>query len=130
MGVHALSCICDMVQQLPGGVSQPNFLPRSICMYTYLRNHVYILLLLLLLLQVLDYVDDNMPPETPLAFGLHPNAEIGFKLREAETFCNSLVQLQPRESGGKHLGLATGITCAWCVHLYCGSARALNAAAQ
>ena len=41
-----------------------------------------------------------MPPETPLAFGLHPNAEIGFKLREAETFCNSLVQLQPRESGG------------------------------
>lgn len=41
-----------------------------------------------------------MPPETPLAFGLHPNAEIGFKLREAETFCNSLVQLQPREGGG------------------------------
>jgi hypothetical protein len=42
-----------------------------------------------------------MPPETPLAFGLHPNAEIGFKLREAETFCSSLVQLQPRESGGE-----------------------------
>lgn len=42
-----------------------------------------------------------MPPETPLAFGLHPNAEIGFKLREAETFCNSLVQLQPREAGGE-----------------------------
>ena len=42
-----------------------------------------------------------MPPETPLAFGLHPNAEIGFKLREAETFCASLVQLQPREAGGE-----------------------------
>lgn len=42
-----------------------------------------------------------MPPETPLAFGLHPNAEIGFKLREAESFCNSLVQLQPRESSGE-----------------------------
>eukprot|EP00983_Pelagomonas_calceolata_P123878 1161047-Pelagomonas_calceolata.AAC.63 len=42
-----------------------------------------------------------MPPETPLAFGLHPNAEIGFKLREAETFCTSLVQLQPREAGGE-----------------------------
>lgn len=50
-----------------------------------------------------------MPPETPLAFGLHPNAEIGFKLREAETFCNSLVQLQPRESGG-----GTGCHC-WCL---------------
>lgn len=47
--------------------------------------------------QVLEYIDEQMPPETPLAFGLHPNAEIGFKLREAETFCNSLVQLQPRE---------------------------------
>jgi hypothetical protein len=52
-------------------------------------------------LQVLDAIEDTMPPETPLAFGLHPNAEIGFKLREAETFCNSLVQLQPRESGGE-----------------------------
>jgi hypothetical protein len=51
-------------------------------------------------LQVLEAVEEIMPPETPLAFGLHPNAEIGFKLREAETFCNSLVQLQPRESGG------------------------------
>ncbi|KAL6747291.1 flagellar outer dynein arm heavy chain beta [Haematococcus lacustris] len=51
--------------------------------------------------QVLEYVDELMPPETPLAFGLHPNAEIGFKLREAETFCNSLVQLQPREAGGE-----------------------------
>eukprot|EP00879_Flechtneria_rotunda_P029616 GHRR01032042.1.p1 GENE.GHRR01032042.1~~GHRR01032042.1.p1 ORF type:complete len:1612 (+),score=608.41 GHRR01032042.1:122-4837(+) len=51
--------------------------------------------------QVLEYIDETMPQETPVAFGLHPNAEIGFKLREAETFCNSLVQLQPRESGGE-----------------------------
>jgi dynein heavy chain len=50
--------------------------------------------------QVLEAIEETMPPETPLAFGLHPNAEIGFKLREAETFCNSLVQLQPRESAG------------------------------
>lgn len=42
-----------------------------------------------------------MPPETPVAFGLHPNAEIGFKLREAEAFCNSLVLLQPSEGGGE-----------------------------
>ena len=42
-----------------------------------------------------------MPPETPLAFGLHPNAEIGFQLREAEAFCSSLVLLQPREAGGE-----------------------------
>ncbi|CAD7696266.1 unnamed protein product [Ostreobium quekettii] len=50
--------------------------------------------------QVLEYMAENMPPETPLAFGLHPNAEIGFKLREAESFCSNVLLLQPREAGG------------------------------
>ncbi|GBF97683.1 flagellar outer dynein arm heavy chain beta [Raphidocelis subcapitata] len=49
--------------------------------------------------QVLDYIDEAMPPETPLAFGLHPNAEIGFKLREGEGFCSALLGLQPSEAG-------------------------------
>ena len=49
--------------------------------------------------QTLETIEETMPPETPLAFGLHPNAEIGFKLREAESFCGSLVMLQPREGG-------------------------------
>ena len=52
-------------------------------------------------LQVLEYIDEAMPPETPLAFGLHPNAEIGFKLREAERFCANVLCLQPREAGGE-----------------------------
>lgn len=50
---------------------------------------------------VLEYLEDSMPPETPAAFGLHPNAEIGFKLREADAFCISLFELQPREAGGE-----------------------------
>jgi len=50
---------------------------------------------------VLEYIDEAMPPETPLAFGLHPNAEIGFKLREAERFCANVLCLQPREAGGE-----------------------------
>ena len=41
-----------------------------------------------------------MPPETPVAFGLHPNAEIGFKLREGDRFCAQLTNLQPRQAGG------------------------------
>lgn len=41
-----------------------------------------------------------MPPETPVAFGLHPNAEIGFKLREGDRFCMQLTQMQPRQTGG------------------------------
>lgn len=49
----------------------------------------------------MEYIKDSMPPETALAFGLHPNAEIGFKLREAEAFCTSVLQLQPREAGGE-----------------------------
>lgn len=56
---------------------------------------------LLTMLQVLEYIDEAMPPETPLAFGLHPNAEIGFKLREAERFCANVLCLQPREAGGE-----------------------------
>ncbi|MEW5311809.1 MAG: hypothetical protein WDW38_003494 [Sanguina aurantia] len=72
--------LLEGMEMFPGFVSPPNTL-----------NHR----------QVLDYLDEQMPAETPLAFGLHPNAEIGFKLREAETFCNSLVQLQPREAGGE-----------------------------
>jgi len=42
-----------------------------------------------------------MPPETPAAFGLHANAEVGFKRREAERFCAALQGLQPRQLGGE-----------------------------
>ena len=42
------------------------------------------------------YIDEEMPPETPLAFGLHPNAEIGFKLREGMRFCSSIAALHPQ----------------------------------
>jgi len=54
---------------------------------------------------VTEYLHE-MPAETPLAYGLHPNAEIGFKLREAEAFCASLILMQPRDSGGEG-GLST-----------------------
>lgn len=50
---------------------------------------------------MLDYVEELMPPETPLAFGLHPNAEIGFKLREGVRFCGAVLALQPREAGAE-----------------------------
>ena len=50
---------------------------------------------------MLEYIQDNMPPESAVAFGLHPNAEIGFKLREAESFCGALLSMQPREAGGE-----------------------------
>jgi len=51
--------------------------------------------------QTLDFIADTFPTESPLAFGLHPNAEIGFKLREAEVLCASVLAMQPREAGGE-----------------------------
>jgi len=51
--------------------------------------------------QTLDFIGETFPTETPLAFGLHPNAEIGFKLREAESLCSSILMLQPRDGGGE-----------------------------
>ena len=51
--------------------------------------------------QVVAHIADAFPPETPLAFGLHPNAEIGFRLREAGTLCSAMLSLQPREAGAE-----------------------------
>ena len=43
---------------------------------------------------MLEYIQDSMPEESAGAFGLHPNAEVGFKMREAVLFCNNLLRLQ------------------------------------
>jgi len=51
--------------------------------------------------QALEFIDETFPSETPLAFGLHPNAEIGFRLREAENLCLQILQLQPRDASGE-----------------------------
>jgi hypothetical protein len=52
-----------------------------------------------------------MPPETPAAFGMHANAEIGARLREGESFCSNLLALQARPAarqGGEQGGLGAG----------------------
>jgi len=51
--------------------------------------------------QTMEFIVETFPTETPLAFGLHPNAEIGFKLREAESLCSAILTLQPRDGGGE-----------------------------
>ena len=70
-------------------------------------------------LQVLEYIEDSMPPESAAAFGLHPNAEIGFKLREASAFCSNLQTLQVggwvggwvRDQGWQGGGIPSNRTC-------------------
>ena len=44
-----------------------------------------------------SYISDNLPPESPVLYGLHPNAEIGFLTSTSETLFRTVFELQPRE---------------------------------
>ncbi len=39
---------------------------------------------------------DTMPTESPMFFGLHPNAEIGFRTTQCNQLCEILMQLDAR----------------------------------
>jgi len=40
-----------------------------------------------------------LPAETPLAFGMHPNAEIDFRTNQCVQLFKTLVELQPKDGG-------------------------------
>jgi dynein heavy chain len=42
---------------------------------------------------VIAHLDENLKTETPLAFGLHPNAEIGFRTQTSEELLRSVLEL-------------------------------------
>jgi dynein heavy chain len=46
-----------------------------------------------------SYITERLPPESPVLYGLHPNAEIGFLTATSETLFRTVFELQPRESG-------------------------------
>ncbi|XP_030610318.1 dynein axonemal heavy chain 9 isoform X3 [Archocentrus centrarchus] len=46
-----------------------------------------------------QYIDDNLPPESPYLYGLHPNAEIGFLTQTSETLFRTVLEMQPRDGG-------------------------------
>jgi len=43
---------------------------------------------------------ETMPTESPMFFGMHPNAEIGFRTKQCTMLFDLLVLLQPKEKGG------------------------------
>merc|ERR1719160_2091365 len=43
---------------------------------------------------------ESMPQESPLFFGMHPNAEIGFRTTQCQVIFGILNDLQPKDSGG------------------------------
>nr|KAF6455665.1 dynein axonemal heavy chain 17 [Rousettus aegyptiacus] len=45
-----------------------------------------------------EYIDENLPPESPYLYGLHPNAEIGFLTVTSEKLFRTVLEMQPKES--------------------------------
>jgi dynein heavy chain len=43
---------------------------------------------------------EGMPGESPMFYGMHPNAEIGFRTTQCNQMFDTLMQLQPRDTGG------------------------------
>lgn len=54
-----------------------------------------------------QYIDAELPTESPYLYGLHPNAEIGFLTQTSEKLFRTLLEMQPRDS---HAGDGAGIT--------------------
>ncbi|XP_046432396.1 dynein beta chain, ciliary-like [Neodiprion fabricii] len=46
-----------------------------------------------------QYLDEYLPPESPVLYGLHPNAEIGFLTTTSETLFRTVLEMQPRDTG-------------------------------
>lgn len=47
-----------------------------------------------------QYIDENLPPESPYLYGLHPNAEIGVLTQTSENLFKTLLEMQPKDAGG------------------------------
>ncbi|XP_025892623.1 dynein heavy chain 17, axonemal [Nothoprocta perdicaria] len=45
-----------------------------------------------------EYIDENLPPESPYLYGLHPNAEIGFLTITSDKLFRTVLEMQPKES--------------------------------
>ena len=55
---------------------------------------------------VVEHIGSKFPAESPMAFGLHPNAEIGFRLRDCESLCASVLSLQAQDASSS-IGITT-----------------------
>jgi dynein heavy chain len=48
----------------------------------------------------IEYIVTELPPETPIAYGMHPNAEIDFRTNQCNNLFMQLVDLQPKSTDG------------------------------
>ncbi|XP_008070221.1 dynein heavy chain 9, axonemal-like [Carlito syrichta] len=54
-----------------------------------------------------QYIDTELPPESPYLYGLHPNAEIGFLTQTSEKLFRTVLELQPQDSQARDGVVAT-----------------------
>lgn len=52
----------------------------------------------------IEHIEGSLVQETPLYYGLHPNTEIGFRTQQCNTLFNTLLELQPKDSGAEESG--------------------------
>jgi dynein heavy chain len=50
--------------------------------------------------QYLEFIENNLPAESPTSYGLHPNAEIGFRTSQGENLFNMILDMQPQTVAG------------------------------
>ena len=55
----------------------------------------------------IEYIDTELPPESPVAFGMHPNAEIDFRYTQCKNLFKVLIELQPKDAGASTEGAET-----------------------
>uniref|UniRef100_A0A7S2NI24 Dynein heavy chain n=1 Tax=Haptolina brevifila TaxID=156173 RepID=A0A7S2NI24_9EUKA len=53
----------------------------------------------------IEYIEDSLDRETPIAYGLHPNAEINFMTQQATTLFEDVSNLSPKGSSGGEGGM-------------------------
>jgi dynein heavy chain len=46
----------------------------------------------------LEHIETELMMDSPLAFGLHPNAEIVFRTTQSENLFRTMMELQPRDA--------------------------------
>ena len=51
--------------------------------------------------EYMNYIENALPNEGPMAFGLHPNAEIGFLTLQGENLLRTILTLQPQTISGE-----------------------------
>jgi len=52
----------------------------------------------------IEHIETSLKQETPLAYGLHPNAEIGFRTDQCKMLFNTLQELMPKETSSHEKG--------------------------